>query len=81
MTTPPTPRTVAAVTTPAPAPTAAAPADDRLDAIAAAVSAIARHLTAADDGRQALTRFGLTDPQARAITGENPAITGENRAV
>jgi hypothetical protein len=70
MTTPPTPRTAPAAAAAPAAPAAPAGSDERLDAIAAAVSAIARHITGGDDDHQALTRFGLTGSQARAITGE-----------
>lgn len=58
MTTPAMPRT---------APAATATDDARLDSLAEAVSAIARHITGTGDERQALTRLGLTSEQADAI--------------
>lgn len=72
MTTPAMPRTapgVAAVPATADTPVTS---DKRLDAIAAAVSAIACHLTGSGDERQALTRFGLTSEQADTIASTTP---------
>ena len=67
------------MTTPQPAPAAPAKppagaavppaAQDRTDALSAAITAIARHITGTENGHQALTALGLTAGQATAITG------------
>lgn len=54
---------------PAPKPAAAPSTPDHAQALSAAVTAIAKHITGSSDDRHALVVLGLTSEQATAITG------------
>jgi hypothetical protein len=49
--------------------TTAVPRDIHAEALGAAVSAIAKHITGNSDGHHALVVLGLTAEQATAVTG------------